>query len=81
MNTTSFYNNKKNGATERPLLNPELYEYSDVSSESDESINVSEIESDYENDSESNSSESNNKPLVKPNPSPQSKTETSKKEN
>ena len=53
MNPTIFYNNKNNRVPTRPILNPELSEDSDLSSESDESIYVSESENDYDDDSES----------------------------
>ena len=53
MNPTSFYSNKKNRDLARRFLNPELSEDSDLSSESDKSIYISESESDYEDSSES----------------------------
>ena len=74
MNPTSFYSNKKNRVSARPVLNPKLSEDSDLSLESDESIYISGSESDYEDNSESTEShspsdfsESNNELLVKPN--------------
>ena len=86
MNPTSFYSNKKDRVSSRPVLNPELSEDSDLSSVSDESIYISESESDYEDNSKSaeshsqvDFSESNNESLVKPNPLPQPNTGTSKK--
>ena len=86
MNPTSFYSNKKNRDLARPFLNPELSEDSDLSSESDKSIYISESEIDYEDISESveshsqsDFSENNEEPVVKPNPLPQSKPESSKK--
>ena len=86
MNPTSFYSNQKNCVPARPILDPEWSEDSDLSSESDESIYISEIERDYEDNSESTESnfqpdfpESNNEPLVQPNPYPQPKTGASKK--
>ena len=67
-------------------MNTELSKDSHLSSESDESIYISESESDYEDSSESIEShsqsdvfKSNNKPMVKPNPLLQPKTEASKK--
>ena len=53
MNPTKTYNNKKNRDLARPFLNTELSEDSDLSSETDESIYISESESDYEDSSES----------------------------
>ena len=86
MNPASAYSNKKNRDLARPFLNTELSEDSDLPSESDESIYISESESDYEYSSESiesysqsDISESNNKPMVKPNPLLQPKTRASKK--
>ena len=86
MNPTSFYNKKKNRVSARPVLNPELSDGSDLSSESDESIYISESESDYEDNSESTEShsqsyfsESNDELLVKPNTLPQPKTGALKK--
>ena len=40
MNSKIFYSNKKIRDLERPFLNPELSEDSDLSSESDESIYI-----------------------------------------
>ena len=75
MNPKSFYDSKKNRDLARPFLNTELSEDSDLSSESDQSIYISESESDYEDSSESikshsqsDFSESNSKPMVKPKP-------------
>ena len=86
MNPTKTYNNKKNRDLARPFLNTELSEDSDLSSETDESIYISESESDYEDSSESieshsqsDFSESNSKPMIKPKPLLQVKTEASKK--
>ena len=88
MNSKIFYSNKKIRDLERPFLNPELSEDSDLSSESDESIYIyiSESEKDYEDSSEfleshsqSDFSESNDEPVIKPNPLPQPKTGASKK--
>ena len=86
MNPTKTYNNKKNRDLARPFLNTELSEDSDLSSETDESIYISESESDYEDSSESieshsqsDFSESNSKPMVKPKPLLQVKTGASKK--
>ena len=86
MNPTSAYSNKKNRDLAKPFLNTELFEDSDLSSESDESIYISESESDYEDCSESieshsqsDFSENNLKPMVKPNPLLQPKTGASKK--
>ena len=80
MNPKSFYNNKNNRDLARPFWSTEL------SSESDESIYISESESDYEDSSESieshsqsDFSESNSKPMVKPKPLLQVKTGSSKK--
>ena len=52
MNPKSFYKNKICDLA-RPFLNTELSEDSDLSSESDESIYISESESDYGDSSES----------------------------
>ena len=88
MNPKSFYNNKKNRDLARPFLNTELSEDSDLSSESDESIYISENESDYGDSSESIEShsqsdfcKSNSKPMVKPKPLLQVKTDHRKKRN
>ena len=85
MNPTSAYSNKKNRDLAKPFLNTELFEDSDLSSESDESIYISESESDHEGSSESieshsqsDFSKSNSKPMVKPKPLLQVKTEASK---
>ena len=86
MNPTSFYSNQKNCVPARPILDPELSEDSDLSSESDESIYISENEGDYGDSSESIEShsqsdfcKSNSKPMVKPKPLLQVKTGASKK--
>ena len=86
MNPKSFYNNKKNRDLARPFLNTELSEDSDSSPESDESIYISENESDsgdssesIESNSQSDFSKSNSKPMVKPKPLLQVKTGPSKK--
>ena len=86
MNPKKIYNNKKNRDLARLFWNTELSEDSDLSSESDESIYISDSESDYEDSSESieshsqsDFSESNSKPMIKPKPLLQVKTEASKK--
>ena len=86
INPTSFYSHRKNRDLARPFLNTALSEDRDLSSESDESIYISESEIDYEDSSESieshswsDFSESNNKSMVKPNPLLQTKTGASKK--
>ena len=53
MDPTIFCRNKKNCVPARSFLNLELFEDSDLSSESDEAIYISENESDYEDNSES----------------------------
>ena len=86
MNPACVYSNKKNRDLERAFLNTKLSEDTDVSSESDETICISESESDYEDSyesieshSQSDFSESNNKPMVKPNPLLHCKTGVTKK--
>ena len=81
MNPTIFYSSKKNRGLARPFLNPELSGDSNLSSESDESIHISESESNYEDSSDSieshsqpDFSESNGESMVKSNPFPQPKT-------
>ena len=85
INPTSFYSNRKNCDLARPFLNTELSEDSDLSTESDESISITESEIDYEVSSESieshsrsDFSESNNKLMVKPNALLQTNTGASK---
>ena len=53
INPTSFYSHRKNRDLARPFLNTALSEDRDLSSESDESIYISESETDYEDSSES----------------------------
>ena len=53
MNPTSAYSNKKNRDLAKPFLNTELFEDSDLSSESDESTYISESGRDCEYSSES----------------------------